>query len=150
MIFICFDLFWFDSNLRRIRFIELSSGLGTPILDRFQKNLVFVFFSIRSFKFLGRRMVSFRWRTVYWMMNVRGNQYSRKHIKYDTCSSCEEFCDFGIEEPGLYDYPASAIISFGVIEKQKWMFKVRRITRGKTILEWIGCTRCFTEKHPVL
>ena len=41
------------------------------------------------------------------MMNVRGNQYSRKHVKYDTCSSCEEFWDFGIEEPGLYDYPAS-------------------------------------------
>ena len=64
LIFICFDLFWLDSNLRRIRFIELSSELGTPILDRFQKNFGFCVFSIRSFKFLGRRMVSFRWRTV--------------------------------------------------------------------------------------
>ena len=36
MIFICFDLFWFDSNLWRNCFIELSSELSTPVLDRFQ------------------------------------------------------------------------------------------------------------------
>ena len=51
MIFICFDLFWFDSNLRRIRFIELSSELDAPILDQFQKKFGFCDFSIRSFKF---------------------------------------------------------------------------------------------------
>ena len=60
LIFICFDLFWFDSNLRRICSIELLSELGTPILERFQKNFGFCVFAIRSFKFLGRR-----WRTVY-------------------------------------------------------------------------------------
>ena len=47
MIFICFDLFWFDSNLRRIRFIELSSELDAPILETdFKKNLDFVFFQL--------------------------------------------------------------------------------------------------------
>ena len=40
----CFDLFWFESNLRRIHFIELSSELEAPILDRFKKKMDFVFF----------------------------------------------------------------------------------------------------------
>ena len=31
------DLFWFESNLQRNRFIELSSELDAPILDRGQK-----------------------------------------------------------------------------------------------------------------
>ena len=35
-------------------------------MDRFQKKFGFCVFSIRSFKFLGKRMVSFRWMTVYY------------------------------------------------------------------------------------
>ena len=58
LIFICYQLFWFDLNLRRNFFIEPSSELGAPILDRGKKNR-FRDFSIRSFKFLGRRLVSF-------------------------------------------------------------------------------------------
>ena len=65
MIFICFDLFWFDSNLRRIRFIELSNELAAPILNRFQNFFGFCVFYISSFKFWVRRLVSLRWRTVY-------------------------------------------------------------------------------------
>ena len=70
LIFICFDLFWFNSNLRRIRFIELSSERDTPILDQFQFFFGFCVFSIRSFKFWVRRMVFFRWRTVYYALDV--------------------------------------------------------------------------------
>ena len=51
MIFICFHLFWLDSNLPRNCFIELSSELGWPILERGQKNFGFWNFWIRSFKF---------------------------------------------------------------------------------------------------
>ena len=40
---------------------------GAPILDWFQKKFGFCVFSIRPFKFWGRRMVSFQWRTVYVM-----------------------------------------------------------------------------------
>ena len=59
-------MFWFDSNLRRNPFIKLSSELAAPILDRFKKKFVFCIFSIRSFKFWVRRLVSFRSRTVWW------------------------------------------------------------------------------------
>ena len=69
-------MFWFDSNLRRIRFIELSSELEAPILDRFQIFFWFCVFSIRSFKFWLRHMVSFRWRTVNYIRCL-------KHRKYD-------------------------------------------------------------------
>ena len=67
MIFICFHFFLirFDSNLQRICFIELSNELVAPILDRFQKIFGFCVFSIRSFKFWVRRMVSFQYSTVY-------------------------------------------------------------------------------------
>ena len=34
MTLICSDLFWLESNLRRNRFVELSSDLDAPILDR--------------------------------------------------------------------------------------------------------------------
>ena len=46
MIFICFDLFWFQSDLHGNRFIELSSELDAPILDRGQKNLDFRIFPL--------------------------------------------------------------------------------------------------------
>ena len=65
MIFICFDLFWFDWILRRNCFIELSSELSAPVLDRLKKKIGFCVFSIRYFKFWVRRLVSFRWWTVY-------------------------------------------------------------------------------------
>ena len=39
LIFICFDLFLFESNLRRNHLFELSSELDAPILDRAKKNL---------------------------------------------------------------------------------------------------------------
>ena len=42
-----------------------------PILDRFQKNFGFCLFSIRSFKFWVRRMVSFRRMTVYFTILTR-------------------------------------------------------------------------------
>ena len=47
---------------------------GAQILDRFQKKFGFFVFSIRSFKFLGRRMVSFGWRTVY-LWGILGNGF---------------------------------------------------------------------------
>ena len=47
LIFIFFDLFWFDSNLRRIRFIELSSEKGgTNSGPISKKNLDFGFFPL--------------------------------------------------------------------------------------------------------
>ena len=55
-----FDLFWFNSNLQRNCFIELSSELGAPILDWGQNIFRFGDFLIRSFKFLDRRLVSFQ------------------------------------------------------------------------------------------
>ena len=65
LIFICFDLLWFMSNPWRFRFMQLSSELAAPILDRFQKKNSDLCFSIRSFKFWVRHMVSFRCRTVH-------------------------------------------------------------------------------------
>ena len=44
-----FYLFWFNLNLQRNCFIELSSELAAPILDRFKKNFGFCVFSIWSF-----------------------------------------------------------------------------------------------------
>ena len=67
LIFICFDFSLFNSNLRRNHFIELSKELGAPILDRGQKNFQFGHFSIWSFKFLDRRLVSFRCIPVYYL-----------------------------------------------------------------------------------
>ena len=39
-----------------------------------------------------------------WMGNNRGNEYSRRHVKYDTHSY--EFWDFDFEDMALYDQPA--------------------------------------------
>ena len=41
-----FDLFWFNSNFWRNRFIELSSELGAPILDRGKNILHFGIFRL--------------------------------------------------------------------------------------------------------
>lgn len=41
-----------------------------------------------------------------WMANVRGNTYSRKHIKYDPDVDKKEFWDFSWHEIGIYDIPA--------------------------------------------
>ena len=46
LIFICFDLFLFESNLRRNRFIVLSSELDAQILDRGKKKLYFRIFPL--------------------------------------------------------------------------------------------------------
>lgn len=42
-----------------------------------------------------------------WMMNVRGNEYSKGHKSLDTCSSCRNYWSFGLDEPARFDYPAS-------------------------------------------
>ena len=70
-----FHLFWFHSNLRRNRFIELSSELGAPILDRGQQNFRFWYFSIRWF--FCRRLVSFwyipcypKWFSNFWTCDL--------------------------------------------------------------------------------
>ncbi|XP_062141905.1 lipase 1-like [Drosophila sulfurigaster albostrigata] len=39
-----------------------------------------------------------------WLMNIRGNRYSRKHIRYAT--SDRQFWDFSFHEHGVYDIPA--------------------------------------------
>ena len=41
LIFFCFDLFWFSSNLWRNCFNELSCQLGAPLLDWGQTNIRF-------------------------------------------------------------------------------------------------------------
>ena len=33
-----------------------------------------------------------------WMINVRGNTYSRNHTHLDPCSTCKDFWSFGVEE----------------------------------------------------
>ncbi|KAH8419344.1 hypothetical protein KR222_006081 [Zaprionus bogoriensis] len=40
-----------------------------------------------------------------WMLNVRGNRYSRKHRKYQPVM--RQFWDFSFHEIGIYDVPAS-------------------------------------------
>lgn len=40
-----------------------------------------------------------------WMLNVRGNTYSRHHIKYTTNHAA--FWDFSFHEMAIYDLPAS-------------------------------------------
>jgi len=42
-----------------------------------------------------------------WMINVRGNTYSRNHTHLDPCSTCKDFWSFGVEEGALLDYPAA-------------------------------------------
>ena len=41
-----------------------------------------------------------------WMVNTRGNTYSKKHLTLDPCSSCPEFWSFGFHEGGTKDFPA--------------------------------------------
>ena len=41
-----------------------------------------------------------------WMLNIRGNTYSRNHTHLQPCSSCKDFWSFGLEEGALLDYPA--------------------------------------------
>ena len=41
-----------------------------------------------------------------WLLNSRGNTYSRNHTQLDPCSTCKEFWSFGVEEGALLDYPA--------------------------------------------
>uniref|UniRef100_A0A6P4ESW5 Lipase 3 n=1 Tax=Drosophila rhopaloa TaxID=1041015 RepID=A0A6P4ESW5_DRORH len=40
-----------------------------------------------------------------WMTNVRGNTYSKKHVRYSTLDS--EFWNFSFHEMGVYDLPTS-------------------------------------------
>ena len=72
-----FIFFWFNSNLWKNYFIELSSELGAPILEQGQKN--FWDFSIRSFKFLDSRLVSFRCIPVYGLL-----QYYESKVLHNT------------------------------------------------------------------
>lgn len=41
-----------------------------------------------------------------WMANVRGNRYSRKHVKYDPDKDGKKFWDFSWNEIGLEDVPS--------------------------------------------
>ena len=41
------------------------------------------------------------------MPNMRGNSYSRNHTTLDSCTTCKDFWQFGIEESAVFDYPAS-------------------------------------------
>ena len=41
------------------------------------------------------------------MINIRGNQYSKKHEYLDHCPTCSQFWNFGFEESARFDYPAT-------------------------------------------
>ena len=41
-----------------------------------------------------------------WMVNTRGNTYSKNHTTFDTCSDCPDFWSFGFHEGGTKDFPA--------------------------------------------
>ena len=41
-----------------------------------------------------------------WMANTRGNTYSKNHTSLNSCPTCSEFWDFGLDEQALFDYPA--------------------------------------------
>ncbi len=49
-----------------------------------------------------------------WMVNIRGNTYSRNHTHLDTCSSCPDFWNYCWHEGGTQDY--RAIIDY-ILEK---------------------------------
>jgi lysosomal acid lipase/cholesteryl ester hydrolase len=38
------------------------------------------------------------------MLNARGSTYSKNHQTLDSCGSCHEFWDFGLEESAVHDY----------------------------------------------
>ena len=42
-----------------------------------------------------------------WMINIRGNSYSKNHQWLDVCPTCSEFWAFGFDESARYDYPAT-------------------------------------------
>ena len=42
-----------------------------------------------------------------WLGNSRGNNYSTKHVSLDMKKDAEKYWDFGWEEMGKYDLPAS-------------------------------------------
>ncbi len=41
-----------------------------------------------------------------WLLNIRGNVYSRQHKSLKPCSTCQDFWSFSFEESAIYDYPA--------------------------------------------
>lgn len=41
-----------------------------------------------------------------WMGNTRGNSYSRRHVEFDSCSTCPDFWNFGFDDTGKYDFAA--------------------------------------------
>ena len=42
-----------------------------------------------------------------WMINIRGNSYSKSHQWLDSCPTCSQFWSFGFDESARYDYPAT-------------------------------------------
>ena len=38
------------------------------------------------------------------MINIRGNQYSRRHVSLDACSSCSQYWNFTHHDSALEDY----------------------------------------------
>ncbi len=42
-----------------------------------------------------------------WMINIRGNQYSKRHQWLDNCPTCTKFWSFGFDESARQDYSAT-------------------------------------------
>ena len=41
-----------------------------------------------------------------WMVNTRGNTWSKNHVSLISCKNCSEFWDFQWEKTAVKDYPA--------------------------------------------
>jgi lysosomal acid lipase/cholesteryl ester hydrolase len=41
------------------------------------------------------------------MINIRGNQYSKKHTTLDSCTGCSEYWDFTHHHSAVEDYPVT-------------------------------------------
>ena len=57
-----------------------------------------------------------------WMVNMRGNTYSRNHTTLDTCSKCPEFWDYCWHEGGTQDFAAVIDYMLEKTEQEKVFF----------------------------
>ena len=42
-----------------------------------------------------------------WMINIRGNQYSKNHTRLESCTGCSEYWDFTHHDSAIEDYPVT-------------------------------------------
>ena len=128
MIFICFNVFWFNSNLWINRFIELSSELGAPIIDWGQNFFRFGDFPIRSFKFMDRSLVSFRCIPVY-LLSIY-----QEFLRWNTNTGMW-FCVILVQKSSLN----KAGISIEIFLRNMiifWTVDQRAVCRIRTLAKW--------------